>query len=857
MSLMGKIGAAVEDHLTEKFGITPDATQGVQQIDFESMLNESPEESKTRQKTEKSHAILQVRENRSKWFKLVYRGSLAGSILIAPMIFGLAGNVMWTFTYWAWYGLALIAVRIDTGLRAQKLLYGGKQSAQAQTQIEDTTDYGRIVRVSVVEAWYAVTGQPNLSFVDEKTGHVHKGSLEVRPNEAFSKVKAIAYPKNPKGEFDPKGSFSIEQVKSCAIARVKIGATLGKHRGSFADTLADLLNERIVWDRLITWHVVWERGGSIGYVFPILQTNISEFVKFDAAQLTRINAYPVIALGFGEDDKRVSLDFSKQAHLLVAGTTGGGKSNILNFIMVQLLNARKSHDLKIFMVDLKRGVEFGVYRPYVDRVCYEFADVFQVIDDFYTEMMARYDALESLGKRKWDDKGTGITVEYYLVMDEVAQIFDASLRSPSSGLDKDTRAGLEKAYTRFSQILALGRAAGFHVITATQRPDSSIISTRERELYGWRLAGKLNTVDSSQIVLGDGAYEAANLSPVKGRMVVREIGAEVIEFQSPYVATEVLEEYFRLYVGSASDVDCTDDTPNSENEVIIPPEPKTPVRQVSLDDAMEKLNQLTGLESVKSEILALTKTAKLNQRRIDQGLDPIQSSLHLVFVGNPGTGKTTVARLVGDIYSGAGLLKSGHVVEVSRADLVGQYIGETAQKTQRKLIEALDGILFVDEAYSLARGGDDSRDFGHEAIETILAFMENYRSRLAIIVAGYENEMQRFIESNPGFQSRFTRFIHFADYSSSEMAEIFRGMASLDRYTYGYDVERELVKYFDGVDRGRGFGNARYVRSLYEKIRERQSSRVLDDEAVSLTEILVTDLPFALPHKKSGLGKIG
>ncbi len=571
MSLMGKIGAAVEDHLTEKLGITPDATQGVRQIDFESMLHESPEEAKARQKAEKHRAIQHVRENRPAWFKWAYRGSLAGSILIAPMIFGLAGNVLWTFTYWAWYGLALIGVRIDTGLRARKLLCGGRSAQSHSTEaMEETTDYARVVRVSVIEAWYSVSGQGNLSYVDEKTGHVHRGSMEIKPNEAFSQVKAIAYPKSQKGKFDSKGSFDISLVKSHALAKVKIGTTLGKYQSQFADTLISILNERIVWDSLITWHLVWERGTSVGYVIPVLQANIREFVQFGAKQLANIDAYPKVALGFGEDDKRVSLDFSKQAHLLVAGTTGGGKSNILNFIMTQLLNAKKTHDLHIFMVDLKRGVEFGIYRPYVEKVCYEFTDVFQVIDQFYSEMMRRYGLLESMGKRKWDDKGTGITGEYFLIMDEVAQVFDAALRSPSSGLDKDTRAGLEKAYTRFSQILALGRAAGFHVITATQRPDASIISTRERELYGWRLAGKLNTADSSAIVLGDGEYSASNLPPVKGRMAVREIGTEVVEFQSPYVATEILEEYFRLYAGSAPDsVDSTDDIPDPETEVII------------------------------------------------------------------------------------------------------------------------------------------------------------------------------------------------------------------------------------------------------------------------------------------------
>jgi stage V sporulation protein K len=187
---------------------------------------------------------------------------------------------------------------------------------------------------------------------------------------------------------------------------------------------------------------------------------------------------------------------------------------------------------------------------------------------------------------------------------------------------------------------------------------------------------------------------------------------------------------------------------------------------------MRDLNALVGLENVKSEIRTLINRVKLNAKRRSQGLKVPDASLHLVFTGNSGTGKTTVARMVGKIYQAIGLLEKGHLVEVDRGDLVGQYIGHTATKTLQEVDRANGGVLFIDEAYALAEGSEN--DFGKEAIETLLEHMEDRRDKLAVIVAGYPNKMRKFMDSNPGFQSRFTRFVHFEDHDAAALNEIFR-----------------------------------------------------------------------------------
>jgi SpoVK/Ycf46/Vps4 family AAA+-type ATPase len=258
---------------------------------------------------------------------------------------------------------------------------------------------------------------------------------------------------------------------------------------------------------------------------------------------------------------------------------------------------------------------------------------------------------------------------------------------------------------------------------------------------------------------------------------------------------------------------------------------------------MGDLNALVGLENVKSEIRSLINRVKLNAKRRAQGLKVPDASLHLVFTGNSGTGKTTVARMVGKIYEAIGLLEKGHLVEVDRGDLVGQYIGHTATKTLQQIDRADGGVLFIDEAYALAEGSED--DFGKEAIETVLKQMEDRRDTLAVIVAGYTNRMRKFMDSNPGFRSRFTRFIEFEDHDANALNEIFRRSCSEFQLVLATDAQEKVTKLIAEMYRTRGenFANAREIRTLLETVYERQSTRLAASGGDDVNTVLAEDIP--------------
>ena len=217
----------------------------------------------------------------------------------------------------------------------------------------------------------------------------------------------------------------------------------------------------------------------------------------------------------------------------------------------------------------------------------------------------------------------------------------------------------------------------------------------------------------------------------------------------------------------------------------------------------------------------------IQKKREEHGLPKSPLTLHLVFCGSPGTGKTTVARLIGQIYKELGVLKKGHCVETDRSGMVAEYIGHTAPKVEKLIESALDGVLFIDEAYTL-KPLDSPKDFGQEAIDTLLKRMEDYRDRLVVIVAGYDAEMNRFISANPGLQSRFTRYLKFNDYLPEEMLAIFEKMCLSHQYIVSSQAKNKLLKKFATLyeNRDSSFGNGRLVRNMFEKTLEKQATRL-------------------------------
>ena len=264
--------------------------------------------------------------------------------------------------------------------------------------------------------------------------------------------------------------------------------------------------------------------------------------------------------------------------------------------------------------------------------------------------------------------------------------------------------------------------------------------------------------------------------------------------------------------------------------------------------ALDELNALTGLQSVKSEVNDLINFLKVQSMRKEQGLPARSVSLHMVFSGNPGTGKTTVARLLGRIFKDIGALPGGQLVEANRKDLVAGYVGQTDKKTEAKIEEALGGVLFIDEAYTLVEGGDN--DFGHEAINTLLTEMENKKDNLCVIIAGYSDRIGEFLDSNPGLQSRFNRYIDFEDYSADELQKIFLSLCKHDGYSLDEAATEVAAKHFETLveNKDENFGNARTVRNFFEDVVQAQANRVArngDMSPEALSSIVAADLEAA------------
>jgi len=342
--------------------------------------------------------------------------------------------------------------------------------------------------------------------------------------------------------------------------------------------------------------------------------------------------------------------------------------------------------------------------------------------------------------------------------------------------------------------------------------------------------------------------EASNMNDYKSKTIINMIAEVLIELasvdmnysekESKFITSfsdRMLRSISKLHNFNELITSQTKKQELAGKELVVEKEPET------LEDILVELDELIGLEEIKFEVSTLVNMTKINNIRKSRGLKTVTISRHMVFTGSPGTGKTTIARIIARIYKSLGTLSKGHLVETDRAGLVAGYIGQTAANVKKVVESAIGGILFIDEAYSLTYS-KDSADFGKEAIDALVKLMEDNRENLIVIVAGYENEMKNFINSNPGLASRFSKYIGFKDYTPEELFDIFMLLANKNMFMISKDAIPEIKNFLENKSKEEGFGNGRGVRNSFEKLLEIQANRIVTIENISDEELQMITL---------------
>lgn len=377
-----------------------------------------------------------------------------------------------------------------------------------------------------------------------------------------------------------------------------------------------------------------------------------------------------------------------------------------------------------------------------------------------------------------------------------------------------------------------------------------ILSIVQEEVYNF---DKLHLMYSEDVIRLT-KNQISSILEVVNKRESEDTGLRFSPFLKPFNETisklysEIFYDYLKLIC--LSDDKISDFEKTILSEIVSPKEStdKTDIKESkeNIESVKNEINDLIGLQGVKNEIQSLINLIKIQDARKNQGLKTNSLNYHLVFTGNPGTGKTTVARIVSKIYKELGILKKGHLVETDRSGLIAEYVGQTAIKVNKLVDSALDGVLFIDEAYSIT--DSEGNDFGKEAISTLLKRMEDERERLVVIVAGYSNKMNDFLESNPGLSSRFNRFIDFEDYSQEDLINIFQKFVQTNQYELTESAKKTLEILFKKAteNKDENFGNGRFVRNTFEKTIEKQSNRIANIKELNeeiLKKIEQEDIP--------------